>query len=81
MSNGTWDVVDSPYEYKLTGYKWMFNKKLKTNGTTKKYRVRILSKGYNQKQGKDYLGTYSPVAHLIGIHLMDCSKWSKGNSV
>jgi hypothetical protein len=37
MSNGTWEVVSRPYECKSIGYKWVFNKKLRHDGTIDTY--------------------------------------------
>ena len=50
MSNGTWEVVDRPFGCKLVGCKWVFKKKLRPDGTIKKYKVRLVSKSYIQKR-------------------------------
>jgi hypothetical protein len=49
MSNGTWEVVERPYECKLMGCKWVLKKKLRPDGTIDKYRARLVAKGYTQK--------------------------------
>ena len=46
MSNGTWEVVDRPYGCKPVGYKWVFKKKLRPDGTIEKYNARFVAKGY-----------------------------------
>jgi hypothetical protein len=46
MSNGTWEVVDRPFGCKPVGCKWVFKKKLRPDGTIKKYKVRLVAKGY-----------------------------------
>jgi hypothetical protein len=60
-------VVDCPYGCKPVGYKWVFKKKLRPDGTIEKYKARLVVKGYTQKEGEDYFDTYSPVARLTTI--------------
>jgi hypothetical protein len=32
--------------------------------------MRLVAKGYTQKEDEDYIDTYSPVAHLMTIHVL-----------
>jgi hypothetical protein len=70
LSNGTWELVDRPYVCKPMGYKWVFRKKLRPDGTIDKYKTRLMAKGYTQKEGKDFFDTYSLVARLTTIHVV-----------
>jgi hypothetical protein len=70
MSNGTWEVVDRPYGCKHVGCKWMFKKKLRPYGIIEKYKMRLVAKGYTQKECEDYFDTYSPVARLTTIQVL-----------
>jgi hypothetical protein len=45
---------------KLVGCKWIFNKKLKPDGTVYKYKVMLVAKGFIQKKGEHYFGTQLP---------------------
>jgi hypothetical protein len=70
LSNGTWEMVDRPYGCKPIGCKWVFNAKLRSDGNIDKYKVRLVAKGYTQKEGEDFFYTYSPVARLIIIRVL-----------
>jgi hypothetical protein len=70
LSNGTWDLVDRPYDCKPVGCKWVFKKKLRPDGTIDKYMTRLVAKDYTQKEGKDLFDTYSPIARLTTIHVL-----------
>ena len=52
MSNGTREVVERLYGCKSVGCKWVFNKKLRLDGTIEKYKARLVAKGYTQKKEK-----------------------------
>jgi hypothetical protein len=70
LSNETWELVDRPYGCKPMGCKWVFKKKLRPDGTIDKYKARLVTKGYTQKEGEDFFDTYSPVARLPTIRVL-----------
>nr|GEW78821.1 zinc finger, CCHC-type [Tanacetum cinerariifolium] len=45
LQNYTWELVDLPPGCKPLGYKWIFKKKLKADGTIDKYKARLVIKG------------------------------------
>jgi hypothetical protein len=70
MSNATWEVVERPYGCKPIESKWVFKKKLRPDDTIERYKVRLVIKGYSQKEGEDFLDTYSHVAQLTTIRVL-----------
>ncbi|KAM2835849.1 hypothetical protein PS2_032724 [Malus domestica] len=70
MQNHTWELVNLPHGNKPIGYKWIFKKKLKPNGTIDKYKARLVAKGCRQKHGLDFFDTYSPVTRITSIRLL-----------
>ena len=67
LQNHTWELVDLPLGSKPLGYKWIFKKKMKADGSIDKYKVILVIKGYKQKEGLDYFDTYSPVTRISSI--------------
>ncbi|GJY54836.1 retrotransposon protein, putative, ty1-copia subclass, partial [Tanacetum coccineum] len=46
LQNHTWDLVDLPPGCKPLGYKWIFKKKMRADGTIDKYKARLVIKGF-----------------------------------
>jgi len=68
--NGTWSLVDKPFDKKTIGVKWVFKVKLNANGSINKYKARLVVKGYAQQFGVDFFDTFAPVARLDTIRLL-----------
>ncbi|GJX83442.1 gypsy type transposase [Tanacetum coccineum] len=67
LQNHTWELVDLPPGCKPLGYKWIFKKKMKADGTVDKYKARLVIQGFRQREGLDYFDTYSPVTRITSI--------------
>ena len=70
LQNHTWELVDLPVGCKPLGYRWIFKKKMKADGSIDKYKARLVIKGFRQKEGLDYFDTYSPVTRITSIRLV-----------
>ena len=69
MENNTWILTDLPSWCKSVGYKWIFKKKLRSNSTVDKYKVRLVAKGFTQQKGIDFFDTYSPITKISFIEI------------
>ncbi|GJT71928.1 zinc finger, CCHC-type containing protein [Tanacetum coccineum] len=70
MGNNTWVLADLPPDCKPLGCKWIFKRKLKVDGTIKKFKARLVIQGFKQKSGIDYFDTYALVARISTIRLL-----------
>jgi hypothetical protein len=50
----TWEIVEFPKEKKTVGCKWVYTLNYKANGSLKRYKVRLVTKGYTLTFGIDY---------------------------
>lgn len=62
--------MDLPPGCKSLGYKWIFMKKMKTDGSIDQYKARLVVEGYKQTEGVDYFNTYSPVTRITSIRML-----------
>ena len=55
---------------KPIGYKWILERKYLSNGSIKKYKVRLVAKGFSQKQNIDYFDMLAPTTRISSIRIM-----------
>ena len=60
-SNGVWDLVELPNDSKPIACKWDFKTKRDFNNQVERYKAKSVAKGFSQKNGIDYIETFSPV--------------------
>ncbi|KAJ7961274.1 Retrovirus-related Pol polyprotein from transposon TNT 1-94 [Quillaja saponaria] len=68
--NDTWELANLPKDHKAIGVKWVYKVKKNAKGEVEKYKMRLVAKGYAQKQGIDYEEVFAPVACLETIRLL-----------
>ncbi|GJV17495.1 putative RNA-directed DNA polymerase [Tanacetum coccineum] len=65
--NGTWLVTDLPNGRNSIGCKWVYKVKYKSNGEVERFKARLVSKGYNQKEGINFDETFSQVVRIVSV--------------
>ena len=60
-TNGVWDLVILPNRAKTIECKWVYKTKKDSLGNIERYKARLIAKGFTQKEGIDYKGTFSIV--------------------
>jgi len=68
--NGTWTLVDRPEGVNTVKNKWVFKKKLLSDGNVGESKTRLVARGYSQVSGIDYKETFAPVAQMNTIRTL-----------
>ncbi|KAE8662571.1 No pollen germination related 2 [Hibiscus syriacus] len=72
--NNTWCVVPLPLGKVPIGCKWVYKVKFRSNGEVERYKARLVTKGYNQRECVDFVESFSPVAKLVTLPQGFCSQ-------
>ncbi|GKB11341.1 zinc finger, CCHC-type containing protein [Tanacetum coccineum] len=70
LGNNTGVLADHPPGCKPLGCKWIFKTKQKVDGTSEKFKARLVIQGFRQKSRIDYFDTYALVARISTIRLL-----------
>jgi hypothetical protein len=68
--NETWYFVELPNGRKLIITKWVFKSKFNAIDQVKKYKDRLVVKGYSQVEGFEFGDIFSPIEKLAAIRVM-----------
>ena len=63
----TWTLVLKPTNVNIIRNRWIYKIKRHTDGTIERYKARLMTKGYTQEYGLDYIKTFSLVIKPITI--------------
>ncbi|CAG8631360.1 2345_t:CDS:1, partial [Acaulospora colombiana] len=70
VKNGTFEPVPLPHGKKAIGCRWVFKVKRNSDGSTERYKGRIVAKGYLQREGIDYSDTFAPTTSLAAMRVV-----------
>lgn len=68
--NGTWQLTSLPIGKTAIGCKWIYKTKLKSDGTVKRYKARLVAQGIGQEYGIDYKETSTPMAKMTTVRAL-----------
>jgi hypothetical protein len=69
LKNHTWDLVPLHIERELVRCIWVYRTKSAVDGHVRRYKARLVSKGFQHVHGIDYDETFPLVAKMDSIHL------------
>ena len=68
--NGVWDLIKLPNSCKPVDCKWVFKTKRGAKGNIKRFKVRLVAKGFTQKEGINYKDTFSLVSKKYSLRII-----------
>ena len=69
LKNKTWDLCKFPTGKKALHNKWVYRLK-EEEGGKKRFKSRLVVKGFAQKKGIDFDEIFSPVVKMTSIHIV-----------
>lgn len=75
---GTWILTAFPNGKRPIGCKWVYKVKLNLDGSFERYKARLVAKEYTQREGLDFLETFSLVAKSVSVRVLLALASAKG---
>ena len=70
LENKTWEVVDRPTNRKVLTSRWVFKRKLGSDGEVARHKARFVVRGFSQIYGLDFDETYASVVKSASYRLL-----------
>lgn len=67
--NNTWILIELLQGKKAIASKWVYRLKYKLNGSLDRYKVRLVTKDYNQLPGVDFHDSFQLVAKVVTVRM------------
>ncbi|KAL0305206.1 UNVERIFIED_CONTAM: Retrovirus-related Pol polyprotein from transposon RE2 [Sesamum angustifolium] len=67
--NSTWELTELPTGKRAIGSSWVYKVKMNQDGLIKRYKVRLVAKGYTHIEGIDFFESFSPVLDVNNAFL------------
>lgn len=68
--NGTWKIVPRQPGMKAITSKWVFKIVKSKDGKTDRYKARLVARGFQQREGIDFVETFSPVVRYDSLRVL-----------
>ena len=68
--NETWQLVDPPLGCRPISLKWAYKVKRDELGAIVKHKVRLIARGFVQREGKDFEEVFALVARIESVCLL-----------
>ena len=65
----TWEYGELPLGRKAIGSKWVFKVKYHLDGSVARFKVRLVTQGFFQVQGIEFLETFAPTVRRESLHI------------
>lgn len=70
LANDTWSLVPMPSDKNIVDCKWIFSIKHDEFGNPKRYKARLVARGFSQEYLSDYNETFAPVARIASFRFL-----------
>ena len=68
--NEVWDLVELPESCKRVEFKWVFKTKRDSKSNIERYKTKLVTKGFTQKDVTDYKETFLPVSRKDSLRII-----------